>query len=252
MHRIRLGMITPSSNTVLEPATASILHALPDITAHFARLPVTQIALSPGALAQFDPAPMLAAARLLADAHVDAIAWNGTSGSWLGVQADERLCAAITAATGIPATTSVLALNAALRALGARTLGLVTPYTGDVQARIADTYAGIGIPVIAERHFEDPGNYSFARFEPPEIADAIRAVATAGPDAITALCTNLRGTALAAPLEQELGIPILDSIAVTVWHTMLLAGADPARVQGWGRLFALPRMAAGRDATPAA
>jgi maleate isomerase len=40
---------------------------------------VTEIALSPGALAQFDDAPILAAAGLLAHAKVDVIAWNGTS-----------------------------------------------------------------------------------------------------------------------------------------------------------------------------
>jgi maleate isomerase len=77
--RRRLGMLTPSSTTVLEPVAAAILTPLDGVSAHFARFPVTEIALSPGALAQFDDAPILAAAGLLAHAKVDVIAWNSTS-----------------------------------------------------------------------------------------------------------------------------------------------------------------------------
>ena len=65
MSRYRLGMLTPSSNTALEPATYGLLRDLPKITAHFARFAVTQIALSASALGQFDAAPILQVAELL-------------------------------------------------------------------------------------------------------------------------------------------------------------------------------------------
>src|SRR5437764_14221306 len=112
-------MLTPSSNTVLEPLTGAMLRGLPGVTAHFARFRVTEIALSDVALGQFDDAALLEAAALLADARVHAIAWNGTSAGWLGFRADHRLCAAITDRTGIPATSSVLALEEVLRETGA-------------------------------------------------------------------------------------------------------------------------------------
>ena len=92
MTRARLGMLTPSSNTVLEPMTAAMLAALPDVTAHFSRFRVTEIALTPQALGQFDHDEILRAAELLAHAKVDVIGWNGTSASWLGFDRDERLC----------------------------------------------------------------------------------------------------------------------------------------------------------------
>src|ERR1700677_1815641 len=69
---IRLGMLTPSSNTTLEPITAAMLTALPQVSAHFSRFRVTEIALTSDALAQFDDRPILAAAELLAHAKVDA------------------------------------------------------------------------------------------------------------------------------------------------------------------------------------
>ena len=99
----RLGILTPSSNTVLEPGTVALLAGVPDTTAHFARFKVTEIALSEAALGQFDDTEILRAAELLGHAKVDAIAWSGTSASWLGFDRDEKLCGRITAATGIPA-----------------------------------------------------------------------------------------------------------------------------------------------------
>ena len=134
--RIKLGMLTPSSNTALEPITSAMVSGLPNVSAHFSRFTVTEISLRDQALGQFDLENILNAAKLLADAHVDVIAWNGTSSGWLGFEKDEALCRQITEATGIPATTSVLALNEILAKTGARDFALVTPYLDDVQQRI--------------------------------------------------------------------------------------------------------------------
>ena len=237
--RIRLGMLTPSSNTVLEPVTAAMLADLPDVSAHFGRFRVTQIALSEGALAQFDDAAILGAASLLADAKCDVIAWNGTSSGWLGFDADRRLCERIEAATGARAATSMLALNEALALTGARRLGLVTPYTPDVQARIVANYATIGSDCVAERHLNIHENFAFAEVEPETLASMARDVARDKPDAIAIVCTNLRAANLVAMLEDELGIPVYDTVATAVWRSLLLAGLDPASIKGWGRIFQL-------------
>ena len=90
--RTLLGMLTPSSNTSLEPLTSAMVAGLPGVSAHFARFPVTEISLTGQALGQFDDDKIIQAALLLADAKVDVIAWNGTSSGWLGFEADERLC----------------------------------------------------------------------------------------------------------------------------------------------------------------
>lgn len=245
MERTLIGMLTPSSNTVLEPYTAALLHGLfPRVTAHFQRFTVKEISLSDDALAQFDPTPLLEAATLLNDARMDVIAWNGTSASWLGFEVDRRLCDAITEATGVPATTSVLALNEALERTGVTRLGLVTPYLDDIQAAIVTNYAAEGIEVVAERHLNDRGNFSFSEYDEATLAGMVREVARAKPQAITILCTNLRGAGIVPELEQELGIPIYDSVSVAAWKTLALAGIDPALVEGWGQLFQDPRLAA--------
>ena len=230
---VRLGMLTPSSNTVLEPATYALLDGVPGITAHFQRLRVLSISLEGGSTGQFDVAPMVAAAQMLADAKVHAICWNGTSGAWLGLDADRAICAAITAATGIPATTATLALRDALHALGARRVGLVTPYLGSVQAAILATLRAEGFEPAAERHLEDPGNYSFADHAPDLVTRLVREVAAEGCDAIAIHCTNFRGLAAAAAVAE---VPVLDSVALALWGALRAAGGSPAMVPGLGVL----------------
>lgn len=236
----RIGMLTPSSNTVLEPETQALLAPLGNLASvHFGRFRVTQIALDAEADSQFALEPILAAADLLADAKPALIAWNGTSASWRGFDSDIRLCAEIEARTGVPATSAMMAFNDAMAALGVRRLGLVTPYTGDVQAAIARNYATHGIEVVAEDHAGLRDNFSFAEIAEDTVAKMCRRVAAARPDAIAIVCTNMRGARRAAALEAELGIPILDSVAVTLWGCLRHAGVATEQLAQFGRLFSL-------------
>ena len=85
-----LGMLTPSSNSVLEPVSSAKVAVAPEISVHFGRFRVTEIALNERALAQFDSGPRLEEAGLLADARVKAICWNGMSARH-GIQVNGHL-----------------------------------------------------------------------------------------------------------------------------------------------------------------
>lgn len=234
---IRLGMLTPSSNTVLEPVTSAMLQELPECSVHFARFPVTEIAMSKNALAQFDPSEILKATRLLADCRPHSIAWNGTSAGWLGFETDERLCEAIETTSGIKACTSVLALNEIFRRKGITRFGLVTPYRDEIQTRILSNYHHAGFDCIAERHLNQQENFAFAQISQNDIREMVHEVAAARPQAITIFCTNVRGAPMAAELEAELDIPIYDTVSTAVWKSLQLAGINTSRLSNWGSLF---------------
>src|SRR5206468_2646192 len=138
--------------TVLEPVLQAMLAGLSEVSAHFSRFPVTEIALSDRALGQFSDKPMLQAAELLAHAKVDVICWNGTSSGWLGLDSDRRLIERITHATGVRATTAVLSLVDCFRAAAVRKFALVSPYTQDIQDRIIANFRSEGFDCVAERH----------------------------------------------------------------------------------------------------
>ena len=235
---LRLGVLTPSSNTALEPLTSAIVASVPGASAHFSRFRVTEISLQPHALGQFDDSKILAAAELLADAKVDVIGWSGTAAGWMGFDADQRLVERIHECTGIRATTAVLALNELLTLKGIRTLALVSPYTADVQQKIVDNYRSIGIEVVAEQHLGIQVNHEFALVEPQRLRAMMDDVAVARPGAITTFCTNLRAAHLAEEVERTHGIPLLDTVSTTVWGMLRAAGASPAVVPGWGALYA--------------
>lgn len=237
MKRVLLGMLTPSSNTALEPLTSAMLSGLPEVSAHFGRFRVTEISLQPQALGQFDMAPILEAARLLADAHVDVIAWNGTSSGWLGFEADVALCRRIEQETGVRCCTSVLALNEIMEKTQRKRFGLVTPYLDDVQAAIVANYARSGFECVAERHLNRSVNFSFSEVEPSQIVQMAHEAAEARPQCLTTFCTNLRAAQLAPALEAALGIPVYDTVSTAVWKSLRLCGVDTRRVKGWGSLF---------------
>jgi len=236
MTRFKLGFLTPSSNTVLEPAIAGLLRDTPEVTAHFARFRVLAINMGAAASQQFDPAPVLAAAEMLADAKVDSICWAGTSGSWLGFAQDEALCAAITQRTGIAATTATLALRDALRLAGIKRLALVTPYLSEVQAAIVANLTHEGFEITAERHLEDPGNYSFALHSAETVGALMNSAVQESPtEAVVVHCTNFRGLPRAAELETRLGVMVVDSVAASLWSGARAAGC-PQTFQS-SRLF---------------
>ncbi len=235
---VRIGMLTPSSNTVVEPYTSALLAPLfPRVTVHFSRFTVTRIALDREANDQFLLEPIVAAARLLADARVELIAWNGTSAAWLGIQRDEALCARLVSDCSAKSTSAMIGLMKILKTRGITRIGLVTPYTSEVQARIMDNFAAAGVETIAERHFGLSDNFSFAEMEEETIAELCHAVAVVKPQAIVILCTNMRGAMIAADLERKLLIPVYDSVAFTLWGALDALGVDMTPLDGFGSLF---------------
>ena len=244
--RVRLGVLTPSSNTTLEPITSSMVAGAGGVTAHFARFPVTKISLEPAALHQFDTEPIVAAAALLAQARVDVVLWSGTSAGWLGFDSDRDLVHAITAATSIPAITSVLGLNDALAAVGARTIGLLTPYTGDVHSRIVENYASVGVETVADRHLGISENFAFAEIPHATIAAALHDLGRSRPDVLVTFCTNMAAAALAVEVEASVGIPVFDTVTTGVWKSLQVAGRESSATRGpVGEHLRLARAGAG-------
>jgi maleate isomerase len=238
VRRKRIGMITPSSNTTVEPLTTRLLASLDNlVTVHFTRIRVTDISRERSSLDQFSEETLLDAARLLADAHVDVIAWNGTSGSWRGVEGDRALARTIEADTGIPATTSTLDLLEACRHLGVSRCGLATPYLAEVHERIRDAYAAEGLAIVSSACLGISANHEFAEVPLPRIEALLRAVAVPDAQGIVVACTNFPALSIIPSVEQESGRPVVDSLAATAWRTLRLVGIRTG-VAGSGRLLA--------------
>ena len=237
-YRAAIGMITPSANLVVERVTSAILADFPEVSGHFSRTPVFGAKdLFPD---DYDWDGMLGAARLLAQARPDVLVWNGSKGATLGFDVDRELCRRVTGETGMPATTSSLALEAALGSLGARRIAVVAPYVTDYQTKLVAGFEREGLEVVAEAHSGIADNLAYATVTDEAIAAMIRDVAIARPDAILTWCTNFPAAYGVDALERELGIPILDSVTLAVWHGLHMIGRADTRGRRWGRLFSEP------------
>jgi maleate isomerase len=91
--------------------------------------------------------------------------------------------------------------------------------------------------VVASEHLGLADNLAVGALTPEEIRSLVVRAARDGAQAVAVVCTNVAATEIVQELEQELGIPVLDSIAVTLWKCLDLAGSV-RRPDGFGKVMA--------------
>jgi len=234
--RPAIGSITPSSNRVVERTLAGIMPLFPGIDSCVARIPYYGAGIGQPKDGYAEE-PYRAAAWQLGHAAMEVVCWNGTRGAALGLAADRALAAGMARAAGCKATTASLATANLLDAFGARRIGIVTPSDA---AYAAEAAAGLGRELAAMRALDVASNHDASLVPAERIIALAREVAAEGqPDAILLWSTNLAGLTAVAPLEAELGLPVIDSAAAGVWACLAAIGADMAPAVPLGRIFTI-------------
>ncbi len=179
-----------------------------------------------------------AAALILPGVKLDVVAFGCTSAS-MELGEDEVFCQIHAARPGVACTTPVTAAFAAFDALGARRIGVLTPYSAAVNEGVRAYLTKRGAEVAAFGTFDKQDDRDAARIAPELIATGIRALArSATLDAVFVSCTSLRLSEIVAEIEAEIGIPVTSSDHAMAWHCLRLAGVADV-VAGAGRLFEL-------------
>lgn len=232
---LALATITPSGNRVVEQVTQAIAAGVPGLSTQFTRIPVHG---DTGGVTAYDWERMVDAATLLSHARPDVICWNGTKGGALGFDVDRELCQRLARATGIKTTTAALSILDALGQIRARRIALVTPYDAVYQNKCLAAFRAQGFDCVSERHSGLNDNFSYGEVPASEIIAMTRAaLSEAKADAVIYFCTNFPGAAVAAVIEKECGVTVLDSTALGIWGALRAAGFDTRAVKGWGRVF---------------
>jgi maleate isomerase len=244
----RLGFIELSTSIALSAELPSALP--PGVTALLTRLRLPDGEVSLHALERMVASWRLEeATRELVDGEVDVVAFACTTGSLIGgVGFDRKLIERMERAGGVRATTTSTALIAALEALEVRSVGLATPYIDELNEVEVSFLRASGFDVKAARGLSVRSDPEIARVPYERTRELAHTVARAAgdPDALFLSCTNLLTLALLDPLERELGMPVISSVAVTIWHGLVLAGVTPSAA-GVGSL-----LRGRRGATPGA
>jgi maleate isomerase len=230
-------MITPSQNTTLEPVNCELVRNCPEVSVHFTRIAVSGVSLDQRSAKQFTFANFLSAARLLVDARVQAIAWNGTSGSWMGVDLDRRLCRQLEDAVGVPVTSSTLALIEAFRQFGVERYSLAVPYSKDMADRIVEVYAAEGFQCVHSTFRGWNTGPEQSAMDEPAVRDLLDSAAHPKSQGIAVVCTNVRAAPLVEEVERNHNTTVFDSVLMTTWQCLRMVGFRNPGFVGWGRLL---------------
>jgi maleate isomerase len=172
-----------------------------------------------------DEAQVRSATRDLLIVEPAVVAYACTSGSFVsGVAGERRLVAAMRAAGAPIAVTTSGALVEALTALRVQRVAVATPYVENVTSRLHDYLDEAGFRAVSGAHLGLDRDIWKVPYE--TTARLIREADSAGAEAVFVSCTNLPTYDVIAPLERELGKPVLTANQVTAWAALRAAGAS--------------------------
>ncbi|MEJ2120318.1 MAG: hypothetical protein P8Z76_06320 [Alphaproteobacteria bacterium] len=240
-----IGLLTPQANTTVEPEFAILCP--PGYAAINARLtsPASQMV---DRLSEYFSTLKSQIARF-SNAPIDAYAFACTGSSYLaGREAEEAKCAEIEGRTGRSFIAAAGAVRDALETLGARRIGLVSPYPPDLD-RASDAYwTSCGFEVTEAITITDASApHPIYGISADRTLAAIRDMKGRAVDAIVLLGT---GVPTLGPIRQTAnsdGPPVLSSMLALAWRTIAaLDGRPPERgdllgwISGerWGQRFA--------------
>ena len=222
--RATLGLVVLQTDEVIE---GDLRVFLPDegIATYHTRIPFDPN-VTTETLARMEADLASAVSLLPASAPFDAIGYGCTSASAVigsgGVA--ERIQSVF---PGVAVTDPLRAITAALSALSARKIALVTPYIPAVSQVLRDRLSDQGVETIALKSFEQVADAAVARIAPDSIVAASLATAEGvDADALVIACTNLRTARIIGRIEDALGIPVVSSNSAIAWHMARLAGID--------------------------
>ena len=233
--RARIGLIYPSSSTVMEPELYAM--APEGVSIHTARQdigPINSESLRKWAAED----GVEKCTRQLAQASIHSIILGGTSASFIeGKGWDEKICARMEAVSGgIPATTATTAVAKALHAFNHVRVAFVTAYTEEVNERGRKFLTQHGFNVVSSAGLGIVVDPEISAVPAETVYDFARRSVTEEAEIVFISCTGLRTVGVINALEEDLGIPVVTSNQASFWHALRLAGVK-ARIKGFGQLF---------------
>jgi maleate isomerase len=235
-HARRIGVLIPPGNVTVEQEFPRYLPA--GYRAHFNRLYRASVSVDKdGLLSMIRSSEQ--ASRGLAQAGCEVILYACTSGTFLsGPGREDEIGEMIKDWTGLPGYTTSTAVIKGLRALGAKRVFMLTPYTDDIHAQEIGFLAHRGIEVLAHDTFRCADTVQIRDIPSEQVAERVLAHRSdiKGCDAVFISCTNLLTMDQLESLERELGVAVTSSNACTLWAALQHLQA-PLQGLRLGRLF---------------
>jgi maleate isomerase len=226
------GVLIPSTNTTVEIEC----RLLPSTyQAHVGRL----MSSTPGrTFAPSRDEDIDYQSRLLGTARVELVILAQTSASLFADDYDEVVTRRMSAGAGVLAVTSAQAVGRAVRALGARRVAVVSPYSDEVNKRAGRYFAAKhGLETIALEGFGATDSYAIGQLGPENARNAFARIDRPEIEVFVVPGGNFPTMTSIAGWEREFGKPIVTTNQASFW-AMLRAFDAGERIPGFGRLLA--------------
>lgn len=231
------GVLIPSTNTTVEIEYSRLLP--PELQAHVGRL-------GKGGATAFSPSldtDVEYQAKLLGTAKVEVVALAQTSASLFADDYDDVTIRRMSQAAGVPALTSAVAIGQAVRALGARRIALVSPYSAEVIGRAKRYYeTKFGLQVLAVEGFGATDAYAIGQLDADSARAAFARIDRPEIEVLVVPGGNFPTMPHIPGWEQTFGKPVVTTNQAALW-AMLQAMKISDPCPGLGRL--LQQMPAG-------
>ena len=227
-YRKIFGLIVPSPNTTMQPEFDAMRSD--GVTNQTGRFDITDPDRIPEAI--LETAERLRSCRPDALIHgytMEQRPWTPEQHADFNSQLRQR--------AGVPVTLASEAGPAALRAVGAKRIGLVTPFKpqGAENAKLFFEDRDFTVASVEAMNFESALHIPQAPEE--VIFEAFRKVDGDDVDALIQVGGALSASSLNEKLEADRGKPVITVNAATYWQALCDNGIDD-KVQGFGRLLA--------------
>lgn len=236
-HRARIGVIALPDDQTIEHELRTIFN-LPDVACFVSRIPCAPT-ITPETLKAMQNEIARSASLILPSSSVDVMAFGCTSGSlFIGPAVIHELI--LKSHPDSVCTTPIEAAKAALKALNARRIVLITPYADEINQRLREHLRQSGFEVPVMGSWNEPLDARVGRISPASIREVVTDLGHSDlVDTVFISCTNLRALGILKDTETKLNKPVISSNLALGWHCLRLAGVNEILPQ-FGRLFRLP------------
>jgi maleate isomerase len=236
--RGRIGLVVLATDYTIEHEWRAVFAEVPGVALYQGRL-YNDSTITPETLRAMEPRIAAATDLILPGAEIDVVAFGCTSAS-MAIGEAKVFDNIRSVRPNARCTTPITGAFAAFEAMGARRIGVLTPYRADVNRIVADYIRGRGFEVPVFGSFNEENDGIVARITPASVKAGVEAITSrASVDAVFVSCTSVRLVEAAAAIEKEIGLPVTSSNHAMAWHALRLAGVDDSLPQ-FGRLFTLP------------
>lgn len=235
---IRIGVLVPFTNTVLEPDMMRMCPA--GATVHFQRMGGYDADAIPGSeqMAGLGASDIGRALEMLLGARPRAVLYGCTSATLThGPEFDARLATDIKERSGALALTAAGCVVEALRAIRAANIGFTSPYVNRINDQAVAFLEQNGIRTVSRA---DVGraldNYEQAGLSPDEIVELGLRADHPDAQAIVLSCTDMRSLDAVCRIEAQTGKTVVSSNQAMMFCLSRRLGI-PASERAPGRLF---------------